>query len=59
MPKFTHLTPNAELRRAVALTKLSKKLNVLELAKMIGHRDTKSLMIYYRETADEIADKLG
>lgn len=45
--------------RAVALTKLSKKLNVLELAKMIGHRDTKSLMIYYRETADEIADKLG
>ena len=44
--------------RAEALTRLSKKLDVLELARMIGHRDPKSLMIYYRETAEEIAKKL-
>lgn len=45
--------------RALALTRLSKKLGVMELAKMIGHRDPRSLMIYYRESADSIAAKLG
>jgi integrase len=44
--------------RATALTRLSTKLSVLELARMVGHRDLKSLMIYYRETADELAKKL-
>lgn len=44
--------------RALALTRLSKKLNVLELARMVGHRDPRSLMVYYRESAEEIAKKL-
>ncbi len=44
--------------RATALTRLSKKLNVLELARMVGHRDIRSLQIYYRETAAELALKL-
>lgn len=45
--------------RATALTNLSKKLDVLELARMVGHRDLKSLMIYYRPTATTLAAKLG
>lgn len=45
--------------RAEACTRLAKRLDVLELARMIGHRDLKSLMVYYRATADELADKLG
>lgn len=44
--------------RATALTRLSKKLNVLELARMVGHRDIRSLQIYYRETAAQLALKL-
>lgn len=45
--------------RAVALTRLSRKLNVMELARVIGHRDPRSLMIYYRESAETLAAKLG
>jgi len=45
--------------RANAITALSKKLDVLDLARMIGHRDIKNLMIYYRKTAADIASKLG
>ena len=45
--------------RATALTNLSRKLDVLELARMVGHRDLKSLMIYYRPTASTLALKLG
>lgn len=44
--------------RAEACTRLSKKLDVLQLARMIGHRDPKSLMVYYRETAENIAKLL-
>lgn len=44
--------------RATACTRLAKKLSVMELARMIGHRDPRSLMIYFRETAAEISDKL-
>jgi len=45
--------------RANAITALAKKLQILDLARMIGHRDIKSLMIYYRESAADIADKLN
>jgi integrase len=45
--------------RALALTRLASRLDVLELARMVGHRDPKSLMIYYRESAESIALKLG
>ena len=44
--------------RANAITMLAKKLQILDLARMIGHKDIKNLMIYYRESATEIANKL-
>ena len=44
--------------RAEAITRLSKKLSVLELAKMIGHKNINELQTYYRESADDIAGKL-
>jgi integrase len=44
--------------RSEAITRLSKKLDVLQLAKMIGHRDIKSLMFYYAESAESMADRL-
>ncbi|MBB1061865.1 tyrosine-type recombinase/integrase [Marilutibacter spongiae] len=44
--------------RAEAIWRLSKKLDVMELARVIGHRDLKSLMIYYQADADELADRL-
>lgn len=44
--------------RATALTRLSKIYNVMELARIIGHRDPRSLMIYYRETAESLAGKM-
>lgn len=45
--------------RAEAIWRLSKKLDVLELARVIGHRDINSLLIYYRESASAMARKLG
>lgn len=46
--------------RAEAIWRLSRpgKLDVLELARVIGHRDPKSLLIYYQADADELADRL-
>lgn len=44
--------------RGEAITRLSKRLDVLELARMIGHRDLNSLMFYYRASAEEVARKL-
>lgn len=45
--------------RAEAIWRLSKKLDVLQLARVIGHRDLKSLMHYYDESASEMARRLG
>jgi len=45
--------------RAEAIWRLSKKLKILDLARAIGHRDIKSLMIYYNESASELARQLG
>ncbi|MBB3227052.1 integrase [Luteibacter sp. Sphag1AF] len=44
--------------RAEAIWRLSKKLDVLQLARAIGHRDIKSLMIYYNESAEDMAKRL-
>lgn len=44
--------------RAEAIYRLSKKLDVLELARVIGHRDINSLRHYYNTTAEELADRL-
>lgn len=45
--------------RSEAITRLSKRLDVLELARMVGHRDPRSLMFYYSKSASDIAKKLG
>lgn len=45
--------------RSEAITRLSKKLDVLELARQVGHRDLKSLLIYYAPSAEDMAKKLG
>ena len=44
--------------RHEACTRLARKIEVLDLARMIGHKDLKSLMIYYNATATEIANRL-
>ena len=45
--------------RHEALTRMSKKVDVLDLAKIAGHRDPRSLMVYYNPTVEELADRLG
>lgn len=45
--------------RHEACSRLAKVYSVMELAKIIGHRDLQSLMIYYNPTAQELAQKLG
>lgn len=45
--------------RHEACSRLAKIFTVLELAKIIGHRDLHSLMIYYNPTAAELAQKFG
>jgi integrase len=46
--------------RATALTKMVSvyKYDVVELCRIIGHRDPKSLMIYYRESAEALAERM-
>lgn len=45
--------------RHEAITRLARKLDVLDLARMVGHRDLASLRTYYNPTASEIALRLG
>lgn len=45
--------------RATAITNLAKKLDVLALAKMVGIKDLQILNVYYRETPEQIAKRLG
>lgn len=44
--------------RHAAITRLAKKLNVLDLARMVGHRDLRQLQTYYNESAEDIAKRL-
>ncbi|HCJ7397436.1 TPA: site-specific integrase [Pseudomonas aeruginosa] len=44
--------------RHEATTRLARKLDVLDLARMTGHRDPRSLMVYYNATATEVASRL-
>lgn len=44
--------------RAEAIWRLSRKLDVMELARVIGHRDLRSLLLYYNTSADDLADRL-
>jgi integrase len=45
--------------RHEAITRLAQRLDVLDLARMVGHRDLKMLQAYYNATAEEIAARLG
>lgn len=45
--------------RHEAITRLSKRLDVMDLARMVGIRDLRILMVYYNATAAEIAGRLG
>lgn len=45
--------------RHQAITNLAKKVDVLDLARIVGMRDLKTLMVYYNESAESIAQKLG
>jgi integrase len=45
--------------RATAITRLARVLSPVELARMIGHRDLGSLLVYYRESASSIAERLS
>lgn len=44
--------------RSEGITRLAKKLEILDLARAIGHRDPKSLMWYFAEKASDLAKKL-
>lgn len=45
--------------RAEALTRLARKVDVMTLAKISGHKDLRILsQVYYRETAEQIAARL-
>lgn len=45
--------------RAAAIGKLSKRLDILELARVVGHRDLGMLQVYYRTTPEDLAKRLG
>lgn len=45
--------------RHEAITRLARKLDVLALARMVGHRDLRQLQVYYNEHARDIARRLG
>jgi integrase len=45
--------------RHTAITRLAKKLDVLDLARMVGHKDLRQLQVYYNETAEAMASRLS
>ncbi len=45
--------------RHEGITRLAQKISILDLAKIVGHRDIRSLMHYYDASAEEIAERLG
>lgn len=45
--------------RHAAITMLARKLNVLDLARMVGHTNINQLQTYYNEDAASIAERLG
>lgn len=44
--------------RAEAIWRLSRVFNIMELARIIGHRNYNSIQFYYNTSADELADRL-
>jgi integrase len=45
--------------RHTAITRLAQRLPILDLARMVGHRDLRMLQVYYNPTPEEIAARLG
>ena len=45
--------------RHEAITRLAKRLQILDLARAVGHRDLRQLQVYYNETAANIAALLA
>lgn len=45
--------------RHIAITALAQKVHVLDLARIVGHRDLRQLQTYYNTSAADLADKLG
>jgi integrase len=50
---------NFHMTRHLAVTRLAKKLQILDLAEMTGHKKLNELMTYYKPESDRIADQLG
>lgn len=44
--------------RHEAITRLAKKMDVLALARTVGHNDIRQLQVYYNETAEDLAKLL-
>lgn len=44
--------------RAEGITRLSKKVDILALARIVGHKDIRMLQVYYRESAEDISKRL-
>ena len=62
-PFFTHfckktIKNNVDYVNDDAITRLSKKLDVLTLARVVGHKRIQQLMTYYNESAEDIALRL-
>jgi integrase len=45
--------------RHTAITRLAQRLPILDLARMVGHRDLRMLQVYYNPSAEELAQRLG
>lgn len=45
--------------RHAAITQLAQKVEVMDLARIVGHTDLKMLLRYYNRSAEDIADLLG
>lgn len=63
---FAQLCQSCEIKgltfhdlRHRACTTLAKKLDLMELCKMMGWKDPRHALIYYNETAGDIAKRLG
>lgn len=62
---FCHLLNNLLIKdlqfrdaRATALTLMARRMDVLTLARISRHRDLKMLLVYYRETPEDISRRL-
>ncbi len=45
--------------RGMAVTRLARKVDVLTLSRITGHRNISMLTVYYRESAADLAKRLG